>query len=53
MLQLGKPEMEVVTLNTTQQTYHVGLDLTAAECAWLAQEINDWLTESALDKTRS
>ncbi|MBE9182847.1 serine/threonine protein kinase [Oculatella sp. LEGE 06141] len=49
LLQMGKPEMDVVALKTTQQTYHIGLDLTAPECAWLAQEINDWLTETSLD----
>lgn len=50
MLQMGKSEMDIVALKTTQQTCNIGLDLTAPECAWLAQEINDWLTESSLDK---
>lgn len=43
LLQIGKPEIDVVTLQTTEKTYNIGLDLTSAECAWLAQEINHWL----------
>jgi hypothetical protein len=43
LLQMGKAEMDIVTLQIAQQTYNLGLDLTAAECAWLVQEINDWL----------
>lgn len=42
-LQTSKVEMDVVTLQIAQQTHNLGLDLTAAECAWLVQEINDWL----------
>jgi serine/threonine protein kinase len=43
VLQMGKTEIDIVTLQTTKRTYNIGLDLTAPECAWLAQEINDWL----------
>jgi hypothetical protein len=43
LLQTGKTEMDIVTLQIAQQTHNIGLDLTAAECAWLVQEINDWL----------
>jgi serine/threonine protein kinase len=50
MLQMGKPEMDIVALKTTRQTYNIGLDLAASECAWLAQEINDWLTEFRLNQ---
>ncbi|MBD3885909.1 serine/threonine protein kinase [Phormidium tenue FACHB-886] len=50
LLQMGKPEIDIVALKTDQQIYNIGLDLTAPECAWLVQEINDWLTESSLDK---
>jgi serine/threonine protein kinase len=41
--QFGKTELDIVTLQTAKKTYHIGIELTASECAWLAQEINDWL----------
>ncbi|MGM3308504.1 serine/threonine protein kinase [Anabaena sp. WFMT] len=41
--QSGKTELDIVTLQTAKQTYNIGIELTASECAWLAQEINDWL----------
>lgn len=45
LLQMGKTEIDIVALQTIQQTYSIGLDLTAPECAWLAQEINGWLKQ--------
>ncbi len=37
-LQSGKREFDIVTLQTTKQTVNIGIDLTASECAWLAQD---------------
>lgn len=44
-LQMGKAELDIVALQTSNRTYRIGLDLTAAECAWLAQRLNDWLKQ--------
>lgn len=41
--QFGKIEFDIVTLQTAKQTYNIGIELTASECAWLAQAINEWL----------
>ena len=45
LLQMGKTERDIVALQTIKRTYNIGLDLAAPECAWLAQEINDWLKQ--------
>jgi serine/threonine protein kinase len=44
-LQSGKREFDIVTLQIKKQTYNIGIGLTASECGWIAQEINQWLNQ--------
>jgi hypothetical protein len=39
----NQSEQEMVTIQTDDKRYSFGLGLSAIECAWLAQEIKDWL----------
>ncbi|MGV0023656.1 ankyrin repeat domain-containing protein [Phormidesmis priestleyi] len=48
-LKTGKTELEMVTIATAKQPYNLAIGLTATECTWLTQEINNWLQDPPTD----